>query len=95
MDSLLQDLKDKFNITWDEEDTERKLNMIIEDAKLTLNYKLGYSIDYSKEGIEHSLFLNYCMYAYNNCINEFDDNYFNEIMQIRQMYEVINYEESK
>ena len=45
MDSLLQDLKDKLNITWDEEDTERKLNMIIEDAKLTLNYKLGYSID--------------------------------------------------
>ena len=77
MDSLLQDLKDKLNITWDEEDTERKLNMIIEDAKLTLNYKLGYSIDYSKEDIEHSLFLDYCMYAYNNCINEFDDNYFN------------------
>ena len=44
MDSLLQDLKDKLNITWDEEDTERKLNMIIEDAKLTLNYKLGYTI---------------------------------------------------
>lgn len=90
---LIQELKDNLNITWDEEETNRKLKRIINDAKLTLNWKLGQNIDYSISGPEHNLFLNYCMYAYNNCTNEFDDNYLNEIMQIRQKYEVLSYEQ--
>ena len=90
---LLQELKDKLNITWNEEETNRKLESIIEDAKLILNYKLGATIDYSEAGLEHNLFLNYCMYVYNNCSNEFDINYLNEIYQIRQKYEVLNYEQ--
>lgn len=94
MDKRLQELKEHLNITWDEEETNRKLERIINDAILTLNWKLGANIAYS-EGQEHNLFLNYCMYAYNNCTNEFDSNYFNEIMQLRQKYEVINYEENK
>lgn len=95
MDSLLQELKDKLNITWDEEETNRKLNSILIDAEIILNYKLGATIDYYEEGPEHNLFLNYCMYAWNNCTNEFDDNYLNEIYQIRQKYEVLNYEKTK
>ena len=81
MDNLLQRLKEKLNITWTEEET------ILEDAVLTLDYKLGADVDYSS-GMERSLLLNYCMYAWNNCENEFDDNYFNSIMQLRQKYEV-------
>lgn len=90
---LMQELKDILNITWDEEETDRKLERIINDAKNILDWKLGSKIDYSTPGLEHNLFLNYCMYAYNNCTNEFDDNYFNEIMQIRQKYEVLAYEQ--
>lgn len=91
--NLLQEVKDHINITWDEEETNRKLERMINDAISTLNWKLGAKIEYSTEGQEHNLFLNYCMYAYNNCTNEFDDNYFNEIMQLRQKYEVLNYEQ--
>lgn len=89
--NLLQDLKDKLNITWTEEETERRLERILEDAEITLNFKLGAKIDYSK-GMERNIFLNYCMYAWNNCLNEFDENYLNEILQLRQKYEVLNYE---
>ena len=95
MELLLQELKDKLNITWDEEETNRKLKRIIRDATITMNYKLGAKIDYSEDGQEHNLFLNYCMYAWNNCTNEFDDNYLNEIYQIRQKYEVLNYEKTE
>ena len=96
MDKLLQEVKDHLNITWDEEETNRKIERIIKDAIATLNWKLGAKIDYSEEeGQEHNLLLDYCMYAYNQCTNEFDNNYFNEIMQIRQQYEVIQYEQSK
>ena len=77
-------------------ETNRKIERIIKDAIATLNWKLGAEIDYSEEeGQEHNLLLDYCMYAYNQCTNEFDNNYFNEIMQIRQKYEVIQYEQSK
>lgn len=89
--NLLQDLKLKLNITWTEEETERRLERILEDAEITLNFKLGAKIDYSK-GMERNIFLNYCMYAWNNCLNEFDENYLNEILQLRQKYEVLNYE---
>jgi hypothetical protein len=96
MDKLLQEVKDHLNITWDEEETNRKIERIIKDAIAILNWKLGAEIDYSEEeGQEHNLLLDYCMYAYNQCTNEFDNNYFNEIMQIRQKYEVIQYEQSK
>ena len=88
--NLLQEVKDHVKVTWDEEETNRKLETIINDAMETLDWKLGARVNYSG-GQEHNLLLNYCMYAYNNCTNEFDDNYFNEIMQLRQKYEVINY----
>lgn len=87
MDNLLQRLKEKLNITWTEEETENRLQTILKDAVSTLDYKLGADVDYS-EGMERNLLLNYCMYEWNNCINEFDDNYFNNIMQLRQKYEV-------
>lgn len=89
---LLEEVKGALNITWNEEDTNNKLTRIIKDAKATLDYKLGSEIDYSKSGQEHSLFINYCMYSYNNCLNEFDTNYINEIYQLRQKYEVMSYE---
>lgn len=87
-EALLKELKIKVNVTWEDEDTELRLNSIIENAKATLDYKLGAEIDYSIPGIEKSLFLNYCMYAYNNCLNEFDKNYLSEIYQIRIKYEI-------
>ena len=87
MDNLLQRLKEKLNITWTEEETENRLQTILEDAVLTLDYKLGADVDYSS-GMERSLLLNYSTYAWNNCENEFDHNYSNSIMQLRQKYEV-------
>lgn len=95
MNNLLIALKDKLNITWLEEETERKLERILESAKSALDRKLGADIDYTKPSQEQELFLNYCMYSWNNCLNEFDNNYLNEIMQIRQYYEVINYDETE
>ena len=92
-DILFQLVKDKLVITWSDKDTDRKIKDLIEDAKLALNHKLGIKLDYSVAGQERRLFLNYCLYMYNNCENEFDNNYLNEIYQIRHKYEVLNYEQ--
>lgn len=85
---LLQLLINELYITWDDEETTNRLTRIIENAIPTMNYKLGSNIDYSEDGMAQNLFINYCVYVYNGCSNEFDFNYFNEIMQLRLMYEV-------
>ena len=95
MDLLLVLLKNELAITWDEEETNIRLMRIVENAVSTLNFKLGADIDFSEAGMEQELLLNYCVYAWNNCVNQFDENYFNEIMQLRHKYEVMNYEENK
>lgn len=91
IEALLRKLKAKLSITWDDIEIEERLRTIIEDAEITLNHKLGTNFDYSQPGQERTLFLNYCMYAWNNCLNEFDENYKKEIYQIRAKYEVQQY----
>lgn len=95
MEILFKLLKNELNITWEEEETNLRLSRIIANAMLTMNRKLGLDIDYTESGQEQELFLAYCVYVYNNCANQFDENYLNEIMQIRQYYEVKQYEESE
>lgn len=93
---LLDSVKNKLNITWEDSLTNFKIRDLMNDAIVAMNFKLGANdIDYSKNGLEHQLFLNYCLYSYNNCLNEFDTNYMNEIYQIRSIYEVKQYEEDE
>lgn len=92
---LLQKVKEKLKVTWQDESTDKRITEMIEDAKVTLNHKLGAEIDYSAPGMERNLFLNYCLYAWNDCVNEFDNNYRNEIYQIRNKYKVKRYVEKK
>lgn len=93
--TLVEKLKERLNITWEDIFTENKLLDIVEDAKLALDHKLGAEIDYSKPGVERTLFMSYCMYVWSDCVNEFDKNYLNEIYQIRNKYKVKRYAEKK
>lgn len=95
MGDLYETLRNELNITWDDEETESRLTRIITNAVVTMNRKIGSDIDYSIAGPEQELFLAYCVYVYNNCANQFDENYLNEIMQIRSIYEVEQYEEDQ
>lgn len=91
---LLAELKEeKLTITWDDPVLQKKLTHIIENAEFALNHKLGAEIDYSAPGMEHELFLNYCMYAYNDVVCDFDLAYRTELIQIRHIYEVKRYRE--
>lgn len=94
-EKLLEQVKQKCNITWYDEDTEARLKKIINSAIPTLTHKLGISqtvgFDFSANGAENTLFLNYCFYDWNHALNEFDDNYANEIAQIQQKYQVQYY----
>lgn len=92
---LLGQVKRKLNITWNDSDTDNRLTDIIESAVPTLAHKLGIAdnaFDFSTPSIENTLFLAYCLYEYNHCANEFDDNYANTIAQARAKHDVAYYE---
>ena len=90
-EALLQQVKRKLNITWSDTDTDNRVLDIISQAEAVVRHKLGITaeaFDFSESGITNVLFLAYCLYLYNHCENEFDNNYLNEILQARAIYEV-------
>lgn len=94
MSSLIDQVKRKLDITWSDEDTDRRLKDIIDSASPILQHKLGIadkSYDFSLPGIENNLFLAYCLYEWNHTANEFDINYANEIAQCQAKNEVAYY----
>lgn len=89
--ALIDQVKRKLDITWVDEDTDRRVEDIMESAKPILLHKLGITdsdFDFSKSGRENLLYLAYCLYEWNHSANEFDDNYANEIAQCRAVHEV-------
>ena len=98
MSGTLFDLvKGKLNITWSDEDTDSEINRIIEDGQVEMRRKLGTpeSYDFTIEGQERKLFLSWCLYEWNHASNEFDENYLNDILQVRQKYEVMEYAQTE
>ena len=86
--ATVDQVKRHLNITWTDSDTEAKVIDMMLDAEIALNHKLGAEIDFFAPGQERRLYLNYMLYAYNDCLNEFDAAYRAEILQIRHKYEV-------
>ena len=92
--SLIEQVKRKLNITWSDEETDKRVNDIIASALPILKHKLGIAdvdYDFSAPGLENLLFLAYCMYEWNHAVNEFDANYANDIAQCRAIREVSHY----
>lgn len=92
---LIDQVKRKLNITWQDEDTDRRVEDIMASVKPTLIHKLGIvdaDFDFSKGGQENRLFLALCLYEWNHAANEFDVNYSNEIAQCRAKHEVAYFE---
>ena len=81
-------VKRHLNITWSDTDTDAKLTDLMADAEYALNHMLGAEVDYFTPGMERRLYLDYCLYAWNDCVNEFDSAYRAEIYRIRHKYEV-------
>ena len=95
--TLFNQVKRKLNITWEDDETNARVEEIIASAIPTLIHKLGITdkdFDFSVAGQENTLLLAYCLYEYNHCANEFDDNYHNEIAQVQDKHAVAYYSEN-
>lgn len=91
-EELILKIKDALDITFDDEDYDRKIVGIIEDGIPVLRSLFGVEesqdIDWCKPSEERKLLKNYCLYELNNVSDKFTINYQSDIMQVRAKYEV-------
>lgn len=91
--TLVGQAKDKCQITWEDEATDRRFeDEIVPTALVILSFKIGIPGDadfsFASPGLEHDLFLNYCYYAWHNATDDFEQNYANSLAQARRIWEV-------
>lgn len=96
-EKLINDVRGKCYITDSSPEISSRLKMLIEDAIVKLGEQIGApkEFDYSKAGLEHDLFINYCFYSWNDKANEFLPNYLNDVLLVRHKFEVINHEKQE
>ncbi len=93
-EELVLKIKDSLDITFEDDDYDRKIIGIIEDAIPVLRSLFGMpddlEFDWTQPSQERSLLKNYCLYALNNVLEQFGDNYRKDIIPVRIKYQVEN-----
>lgn len=94
MAELIDDVKNYLDITWDDENTDKKLTGIIERGKSYLKEISGSSTDlnFDIEGLGRSLLFDYCRYARSNALEVFEKNFISDLLKLRISQEVVEYE---
>lgn len=77
---MLEELKDRLQITWN--DTDPDLKEIIEGAKSYLEHLTGATFDFEKEKWPKELLFERCRYVYNNEADEFEKNFIRELSRL-------------
>ena len=90
-ETLTAQVKRKLNVTWDDDETNARIEEMIASAIPDLIHRLGIvdsSFDFSLPGAENTLLLSYCLYEWNHMLEEFDTNYARMIAIVRAIHEV-------
>ncbi|UOE96072.1 hypothetical protein [Alkalihalobacillus sp. LMS39] len=78
--NLVDELKSKLRITWNEEDTD--LAELLEGGKAYLSALTGASFNFAQEKWPKEILLERCRYVYNNAGDEFEENYADELKRL-------------
>ncbi|MBP3664573.1 MAG: hypothetical protein J6J03_05360 [Tyzzerella sp.] len=94
LQQLCDIVKRKCKITWSDTDTDTRVEEIVANADESMRHMLGMkgaSADaFLEPGKTRTLFENYCMYDWDDMLEEFETNYRREILAVRHRYEVKN-----
>lgn len=88
---LLQAIRNYLDITWVDADGDTKLTGIIERGIKYINSTVGKELNYEEEDKPRELLFDYCRYARSNALEEFQNNYLNEILSFQISEEVKAY----
>ena len=78
--TLLSDVKNYLDITFEDDEYDKKLYGILCDGRKMLYDMCGNIQDYSKEGAERSLLFEYCRYGINKKLEYFKRNFKTELI---------------
>ncbi len=93
-EGLLDDIKTYLDITWDDEQTNRRITGLIEDGVAYLDDKLGEAGDYLSPGYPRTLLKEYVRYARDAALDVFENNYQSLILAMQSERGVMNFVES-
>ena len=88
---MLEEVKKYLNITWDDEDVNSKLNMLIGESKIAISVLMGATVDFNQLEFKELLF-NRIRYSYNNSLEYFEENFSKEILRLQLKVGVDNFE---
>lgn len=80
---MVKELKRILNINWEDEETDLKLQEIIERGKSKINTLLGVDVNYELNQEAKSLLLNFARYDFNNASEYFEENFQKEILRLQ------------
>lgn len=91
-EGLLASVKNHLDITWDDSAGDEKLSGIIARGIVYIDGVAGYAQDYTEENKARELLMEYCRYVRSNALDEFQDNYLSELLNLQIQQEVANYD---
>lgn len=94
-DTLLSDVKNYLDITWEDVESDKKLAGIIKRGMSVINDRCGVEFDYNKDEMPKELLINYVMYARANAVDEFLQHYATELLRLQLITEAENFEKAK
>ena len=93
---LLSDLKNYLDITFEDNAINEKLDGILLRGKSYLcSFAGNKTLDFAIENESRQLLFDYCMYAYNGALNDFENNYKGGLINLRIQYQVGGLHEKK
>lgn len=90
--TLLDEVKNYLDITWNDPQTDLKLTGIIARGKKYLNRTAGKELDFEVEDKPKELLLDYCRYVRSKALEMFQQNYLHELLSLQMESEVEAYE---
>lgn len=88
--ALLDDVKEKLKITWDDENTSLEDSIL--KGKSYIQSITGTTLDFEVTGEPHTLLIEYCRYDYNNAIEYFEENFGSRLSRLAYMEEIKEYQ---
>ena len=78
----LAEVKNYLQITWNDEQNDRRLKGILERGKARLQEIAGAPLDFDTEGSAKALLLDYCRYANSQALEVFEQNFRAELLSL-------------
>lgn len=80
---MLEKLKQYLNISWEDDELDKKLINLLEQSKNALTSLMGVNINFEEDKELEELLFNRVRYSYNNSLEYFEENFKSEILRLQ------------